>query len=869
MSPVDPVCGMSVLQPDEASNASGLRASAHAAHAGRDYYFCCEGCRDQFLADPERFLAADRSATIACPSQETDPVCGMSVAPESAAATHEHAGKQYFFCSVSCHDRFRDRPDEFLTGAVARPRAGELPLGTSWVCPMCPEVSSSEPAACPSCGMALEPDRVTRAAERVEYTCPMHPEVIQDSPGTCPKCGMALEPRTVTAEEPASPELVDFTRRLRICLVPTILVFFSAMSSMWPSLAVSRWLGHAGQRWLELVLAMPVVVYGGWPFFQRAIASVRHRSPNMFTLIGLGTAAAATYSVFATLAPGWLPASTHGAVGEVPVYFEAAAVIITLVLLGQVLELRARSQTGRALRELLELAPKIAHRVNQDGEDEDIAWNHVQVGDRLRVRPGEKVPVDGVVVEGIATLDESMITGEPMPRTARKGDTVSGGTVNGAGAFTMQAQRVGSDTLLAQIVEAVSRAQRSRAPIQRLADSVARVFVPAVIVCAIVTAIVWAVFGPEPKLAYALLASVSVLIIACPCALGLATPMSVMVATGTGAKRGILVRDAGALEAFQKADVLLIDKTGTLTEGRPVVVEVVTTSGDAAEMLLGAASLERSSEHPLARAVVNHAEEQGITLQEPQDVEPRPGAGIRGRVEDRLVLIGSRALLESEGVTSLDEADAVQEARRAGDVVVLVAIDGRFAGWIRFADRIRETTPAAIEAWRRRGVELWMVTGDHPDTAKAVARELGIEEVRAQCSPVEKAALVEELQRQGRTVAFAGDGINDAPALSQAQIGIAVGGTEIAAESAGLVVLRADLNALTDARRLSEATLRNVRQNLFFAFGYNVLGIPIAAGALYPLFGTLLSPMIASAAMSLSSVSVIGNALRLRRALDD
>ncbi|MEQ8764305.1 MAG: heavy metal translocating P-type ATPase [Planctomycetota bacterium] len=864
----DPVCGMEVLPPGSEPGPGQLVATAEATHAGQTYYFCCEGCRDRFVADPAKALGGSGAPCPDEASSEIDPVCGMSVDPKTAAARHDHGGRTWYFCREECRDRFVSDPDRYLG---ERPDASEAPPGTKWICPMCPEVSSDEPSACPSCGMALEPDRFEMPEERTEYVCPMHPEVVRPGPGSCPKCGMALEPRTVTAEEKPSPELVDFTRRLTICLPFTIPVFLSAMSSMWPAIATSRWLGHAGQRWLELGLSTPVVLYGGWPFFQRAIASVRRWSPNMFTLIGLGTFAAYAFSLVATLAPGVLPDSARGHGGEVAVYFEAAAVIITLVLVGQVLELRARSQTSRALRELLELTPKIAHRMKEDGNEEDVTWSAIRKGDRLRVRPGEKVPVDGRVLEGRASLDESMITGEPMPRSVESGDTVTGGTLNGSGAFTMQAERVGSQTLLSQIVAAVAQAQRTRAPIQSLADRVARYFVPAVVLCAVVTAIVWALLGPPPAIAHALLAAVSVLIIACPCALGLATPMSIMVATGTGAHHGVLVKNAEALEGLAGVDVLVFDKTGTLTEGKPKVVEIsVVAKGQKDELLRRLASLERSSEHPLAVALVQAARERGLDLEEPKDVEPVPGAGIQGEVSKRRILAGTRELLRERGVKEVPDAEVMDAARSAGDVAILVAVDGQYAGWVRFADRIRPSTPDAIRAWRERDVELWMATGDHDATARAVASELGIEHVESQCSPLDKAKLIERLQGEGRRVAFAGDGINDAPALAKAQVGIAIGsGTEIAAESAGLVVLRSDLGALVDARRLSEATLKNIRQNLAFAFGYNALGIPIAAGALYPVFGWLLSPMIASVAMSLSSVSVILNALRLRFALGD
>jgi Cu+-exporting ATPase len=752
----------------------------------------------------------------------------MTVNPTEAAGTHRHAGRTYFFCSRDCLDRFRADPDAYLTGRPAAPASPE---------------------------------------SRTEWICPMHPQIVRSEPGVCPICGMALEPRTVTAHEAANPELADMTRRFWIGLTLTVPLLALAMSDLLPGQPVQRAMSPPLLAWIQLVLATPVVLWAGWPFFTRAYASVVNRSPNMFTLIAIGTGMAYAYSVIATLAPGLFPESfrTHG--GQVGLYFEVAAVITVLVLLGQVLELRARSQTSTAIRQLLALAPKTARRLADDGREEDVPLELVRPGDRLRVRPGEKVPVDGVVIEGTSAVDESMVTGEPIPVEKGLGSLMIGGTVNGRGGFVMRAERVGSDTLLAQIVRLVSEAQRSRAPIQRLADQVSAYFVPAVVVVAILTFAGWALFGPEPRLAYALVNAVAVLIIACPCALGLATPMSIMVGTGRGATAGILVRNAEVLEVFEKVDTLVVDKTGTLTEGKPRLVSVFARPGlDEAALLRLAAGLERASEHPLAAAIVAGAGERGIEPGPTRDFQSMTGKGVTGVVDGRMVALGNAALLAELGIDPGDLSERAEAGRREGQTVMLVAIDGLAAGLLGVADPIKPSTPEALQQLRDEGIRIVMVTGDSRTTAEAVARKLGIEHVEAEVLPERKVEVVRDLQARSRVVAMAGDGINDAPALAQAHVGIAMGtGTDVAMESAGVTLVKGDLRGIVRARRLSRATMRNIRENLFFAFVYNALGVPIAAGVLYPVTGMLLSPIFASAAMTFSSVSVIGNALRLRR----
>jgi P-type Cu+ transporter len=744
------------------------------------------------------------------------------------------------------------------------------PTGTVYTCPMHPDIRRPAPGTCPKCGMALEP--VTPPAPtptRVEYTCPMHPQIVRDAPGTCPICGMALEPRTVStgADDEDNAELRDMTRRFWISLALSLPLLAFAMSDMLPANPLRHLASPRALAWFQLALATPVVLWGGWPFFERAWASVVNRSLNMFTLIALGTGAAWSYSVVATIAPGLFPDSfrVHG--GEVGLYFEAAAIITVLVLLGQVLELRARSQTSSAIKALLRLAPPTARRLHADGSEEDVPLEAVQPGDRLRVRPGERIPVDGVVLEGTSAVDESMVTGESIPVEKTPGSRVTGGTVNGTGGFVMRAERVGAETLLAQIVRMVGEAQRSRAPIQRLADQVSAWFVPAVVVVAVISFIAWALTGPEPRLAYALVNAVAVLIIACPCALGLATPMSIMVGTGRGALAGVLVKNAEALELLEKLDVLVVDKTGTLTEGRPRLVSVVAAAGIAeTELLRLAASLERGSEHPLAAAVVAGAEERGVVPTAIEEFRSVTGKGVLGRVAGRPVALGNARLMSDLSVDVAALAATAESLRGDGQTVMFVAVDGRAAGLVGVADPIKPTTPEALELLRQAGLRIVMLTGDSRRTAEAVARRLRITDVEAEVLPEHKSAVVERLRGEGRRVAMAGDGVNDAPALARADVGIAMGtGTDVAMESAAVTLVKGDLRGIVRARRLSQATMRNIRQNLFFAFVYNALGVPLAAGVLYPVLGLLLSPIVASAAMTFSSVSVIANALRLRR----
>jgi len=795
-----------------------------------------------------------------------DPVCGMTVDPARAAGSHQHAGQTYFFCGQHCLEKFRAEPEKYLV-ADQQPLAAEHPAVAEYVCPMDPEVLEERPGACPKCGMALEPRQVAAPATRTEYTCPMHPEVAQAEPGTCPICGMALEPRTVTLEEEENPELVDMTRRFWVGVALTVPILLLAMSDMIPGLHIQQLLSQRSLNWIQFLLSTPVVLWGGWPFFQRGWASVVNHSLNMFTLIALGTGTAYSYSLVATFLPGVFPQSfrLHG--GEPAVYFEAAAAITTLVLLGQVLELRARSRTSSAIKSLLNLAPKTARRLRPDGGEDDISLDQVQVGDRLRVRPGEKVPVDGEVLEGSSSIDESMVTGEPVPVEKSKGSRVTGGTVNGSGSFVLRAQRVGSDTLLARIVQMVSEAQRSRAPIQRLADVVASYFVPVVVLIAVAAFVVWALVGPEPRMVYALVNAVAVLIIACPCALGLATPMSIMVGTGRGATAGVLIKNAEALEVLEKIDTVVADKTGTLTEGKPRLTSVIAAGGQEGDELLRlAASLERGSEHPLAAAIVGGAEEKSLRFAEATDFRSLTGKGVVGVVDARRVALGNRSLFDELGVDLGALPEKAEGLRRDGQTVVFVAVDGRPAGLLGVADPIKASTREAIEMLHSEGVRLVMLTGDSRTTAEAVARKLGIDEVVAEVLPEQKSEVVKRLQSEGRRTAMAGDGINDAPALAQAEVGIAMGtGTDVAMESAGITLVKGDLRGIAKARRLSRATMRNIRQNLFFAFIYNALGVPIAAGVLYPVFGLLLSPIFASAAMTFSSVSVISNALRLRK----
>jgi len=807
----------------------------------------------------------------------TDPVCGMTVEPERAARTAAHGGKTYYFCSAHCKSAFERDPGKYATPGgtadterAAGLKAGAPPTASSSVvmhtCPMHPEVRQSGPGVCPKCGMAFEPETAAAAPSRTEYVCPMHPEIVRNEPGYCPLCGMALEPR-VTGGEEENAELLDMTRRFWVSVALAVPVFAMAMGSEFAPAFVARIISGRPLQWIELALATPVVLWGGWPFFARAWQSLINRSLNMFTLIALGVGIAWIYSMVATLAPTIFPPSLRMADGTVAVYFEAAAVITALVLLGQVLELRARSHTSAAIKMLLNLAPKTARIVRAEGREEDIPLEQVQPGDTLRVRPGEKVPVDGVVVEGSSAVDESMVTGESLPAEKHQGDRVIGATVNGTGGLLMQAERVGSDTLLAQIVHMVSEAQRSRAPIQRLADTVSGYFVPAVVAIAVATFSVWGLWGPEPRFAHAMINAVAVLIIACPCALGLATPMSIMVGTGRGAMLGVLIKNAEALEIMEKVDTLVCDKTGTLTLGKPRLTGVIAANGFREDDILQlGASLERASEHPLAAAIIGGAEERKLAPLPVADFQSVTGKGVRGEVNGKAVAIGNRKMLETLNVDpgALNEHATVLRAE--GQTVMFVTIDSKPAGLIGVADPIKNSTAEAIRALHEEGLRIVMLTGDNKITAEAVARKLGIDRVTAEVQPEQKAEIIKQLQAEGRVVAMAGDGINDAPALAQAQVGIAMGtGTDIAMESAGVTLLKGDLRGIVRARRLSRATMRNIRQNLFFAFIYNALGVPIAAGVLYPVFGLLLSPIIAAAAMSFSSVSVVTNALRLNR----
>ena len=737
----------------------------------------------------------------------------------------------------------------------------------AYTCPMHPEVRSDRPGSCPKCGMALEPV-LPGAAAKTEWVCPMHPEVVRDAPGSCPVCGMALEPRAGAATEEENHELGDMKRRLWFAAAVTVPLVLLAMGDLLPGHPISHLLSLRVRTMLELILATPVCTWAASPFFVRAIQSVRLKSLNMFTLIGLGVFVAYVYSFTAALVPGIFPAAFRGEGGQVAVYFEAAAVIVTLILLGQVLELRARSATSTAIKKLLGLAPKTARRIRQDDVEEDVPLDVVAVGDRLRVRPGEKVPVDGLVLEGASSIDESMVTGESIPVEKHAGDRVVGATVNGTGSLQVRAEKVGAETLLARIVAMVAQAQRSRAPIQKLADVVAGYFVPIVIGIAVTTFIVWSLVGPDPRMAHALINAVAVLIIACPCALGLATPMSIMVATGKGATLGVLFRNAEAIEIMRKVDTLVVDKTGTLTEGKPKLVSVLPASGFKEEALLRlAATLERGSEHPLAAAIVKGSEDRGVQLGDVSAFESITGKGVRGSVDGRAVSLGNPALMTQLGIELGELAQQAETLRTEGQTVMFVAVDGKSAGLIGVADPIKDSTPEAIRALHREGIRVVMLTGDSRTTAQAVAGKLEIDDVIAEVLPDQKVDVVKRLLSEGRFVAMAGDGINDAPALAQAQVGIAMGtGTDVAMESAGVTLVKGDLRGIVRARHLSRQTMRNIRQNLFFAFLYNTVGIPIAAGVLYPFFGLLLSPVIAAAAMSFSSVSVIGNALRLRRA---
>jgi len=766
-----------------------------------------------------------------------DPVCGMKTEDENAFMKYEHGGQPYYFCSENCRDKFKSDPEKYIHAAQKHY-----------------EHSQAQEAVSPP------------PTEGAQYTCPMHPEVRQNEPGSCPKCGMALEP-VVPVEEEDRGEYLYMMRRFWIGAILTLPLVIIAMRELIPGNPLEHLASAKLYGWIELILATPVVLWAGWPFFVRGWQSIINKSLNMFTLIGLGVAVSYVYSLVASLFPQIFPATLQNADGTVGVYFEAAAVIVVLILLGQVLELKARSQTGAAIKALLGLAPKTARRVNKDGTEEDIPLEHVQVGDHLRVRPGEKIPVDGTVVEGSSNVDESMITGEPLPVAKSSGEKVVGATVNGTGSFIMEAERVGADTLLSQIVHMVAEAQRSRAPIQNLADVVAGYFVPTVIAISIIAFIMWAWLGPDPRLAHALIAAVSVLIIACPCALGLATPMSIMVATGKGATIGVLFKNAEAIETLRKVNTLVVDKTGTLTEGRPKLTEVVTADGwDRKELLALVASLEKGSEHPLAEAIVEGALERGVETVDTEDFASYTGKGVSGKVKGRRVALGNLKLMEDFSANLPDEITKKADSLRSeGRTVMYGAVDGKLAGFVAVSDPIKATTPDAIKQLHKEKIQIVMLTGDNETTARSVAKRLNIDDVVAEVLPEEKAAAVTRFQKEGRVVAMAGDGINDAPALAKAQVGIAMGtGTDVAMESAGVTLVKGDLRGILSAHLLSKATMRNIKQNLFFAFVYNSLGVPIAAGILYPFFGLLLTPVIAAAAMSFSSVSVIGNSLRLR-----
>ncbi len=859
----DPVCGMDVAENSE----------FWADYAGTHYSFCSTHCLHSFEAEPTRYVHTESL---------TDPVCGMAVS-ESAEHHRAHDGRTVYFCSATCLEKFIKSPSQYLPKSKQTTKShhdcgGNAPAHHAevvsspavnstaiYTCPMHPEIEQQSPGSCPKCGMALEPKDIAAAATKTEYTCPMHPEIVQDHPGSCPKCGMALEPRTVAAEDDTS-ELDDMTRRFWISSLLAIPVFLSAMAAeLWPDV-VNNLISPVIRQWGELLLSAPVVWWGGWIFFQRGWQSIVTRNLNMFTLIAIGVGIAWIYSFIGVLLPGIFPPIVLTKAGVVPVYFEAAAVITALVLLGQVMELRARSQTNAAIKLLLGLSPKTARIVHADGTEEDIPLERVQPGDQLRVRPGEKVPADGTVITGESNVDESMVTGEPVSVVKTAGERLIGATVNGTGGLLMRAEKVGADTLLAQIVKMVADAQRSRAPIQQLADVVAGYFVPTVIVVAIITFIVWSLFGPSPAIAYAVINAVAVLIIACPCALGLATPMSIMVGTGKGAMMGVLIKNAEALEIMQRVDTLVVDKTGTLTEGKPKLVSVVTNNSfQENDILRLAASLERASEHPLAEAIVHGAEAREVALAPVDNFQSVTGKGVTGRVDDHDVVLGNLKLLEGLGIDAGNLPQQADSQRAEGQTVMLLAIDGKAAGLIGVADPIKENTVEAIRNLHEEGIRIVMLTGDSRKTADAVAAKLDVDQVHAEVLPEQKADVVKQLQAEGRVVAMAGDGINDAPALAQAHVGVAMGtGTDVAMESAGITLVKGDLRGIVRARRLSHATMRNIRQNLFFAFVYNVVGVPVAAGVLYPVFGILLSPIIAAAAMSFSSVSVITNALRLR-----
>ena len=859
----DPVCGMTV----EPANTAGT-----SIFQSKTYSFCSAGCKRKFDAAPDQFMRADgccapTTTTPDAPQTATDPVCGMKVNLQKTAATIEHGGMKFYFCSSGCASKFRASPEAYLSSKpVSISPATTADVKAEYICPMHPEVHNDGPGDCPKCGMALEPKTIAAPATRTQYTCPMHPQIVRDEPGNCPICGMALEPMTITANEP-NPELDSMTRRFWISAALTLPLLAIMVSDFLPGHPLQHLLRGRLLGWFEFAVATPVVLWGGWPFFQRGWASIVSRNLNMFTLISIGAGSAYLYSVVAVFFPQLFPTSFRDMSGQLGLYFEAAAVITVLVLLGQVLELKARSQTSSAIKALLGLASKTARRITANGEEQDVDLNQIQVGDSLRVRPGEKVPTDGVLTEGTSSVDESMVSGEPIPVEKTKDAKVIGGTINGTGSFVMKTERVGADTLLAQIVKMVSEAQRTRAPIQRLADTVASYFVPAVLVSAVITFIVWAIYGPQPHYAHALVNAVAVLIIACPCALGLATPMAIMVGTGRGAGEGILIRNAEALEILEKVNTLVVDKTGTLTLGKPQLTALVPAEGfDESSLLQTAASLEKASEHALAAAILAAAQQRNIELVPVDAFQSVTGKGVTGTSQGKKVAIGNAALMNDLGASPEELRQKAEGLQGEGQTVMYVASEGRFAGFIAVSDPIKESTAEAIEQLKKEGIKVVMVTGDNHTTAAAVAKKFGID-FEADVLPEKKADVVKKLQATGAIVAMAGDGVNDAPALAQAHVGIAMGtGTDVAMETGGITLIKGDLRGIVKARRLSQRTMSNIRQNLFFAFFYNALGVPLAAGVLYPFFGLLLSPMIAAAAMSFSSVSVIGNALRLRTA---
>ena len=867
MQVVDPVCKMTIEDKD---------AVATSSYEGATYYFCTEQCKEDFDKDPEAFLSRGEGPEQGTEAQTEikDPVCGMTVDPRTSELKYEYNGKKYYFCSEHCLEKFRREPEKYLkqkgyADKVSEPipqKGISLASCAGYTCPMHPEVRQENFGSCPQCGMALEPATPLLSA-KTEWICPMHPEVVKGSAGSCPICGMALEPRSALPVEEENPELIDMTRRFKLGVILTVPVVFIAMHHMIPGFSLEKYISMGILRIMEFVLATPVVLWCGWPFFVRGWQSIINRSPNMFTLIGLGVSVAYVYSVIATFFPGIFPESFRGGGGRVGVYFEAAAVIVTLVLFGQVLELKARGQTGAAIRALLGLAPKTTRRLREDGSEEDVPLDSVKPGDMLRVRPGEKVPVDGTVTDGSSAVDESMVTGEPIPVQKQAGDRIIGATVNGTGTLVMKAERVGTETLLSQIVQMVAQAQRSRAPIQKLVDIVAVYFVQIVVSAAVITFIVWVWLGPEPRFAYALINAVAVLIIACPCALGLATPMSIMVATGKGATVGVLFKNAEAIEVMKKINTLVVDKTGTLTVGKPKVVEIFPVNDwDEKAVLYYAASVEKGSEHPLAAAIVAEAEARKISLTNTESFQSVTGKGVTGQINGHSVALGNLKLVEDIRIDPGDLSEKAEKMRSEGQTVMFLVVDGRIAGLLGVADPIKQTTPEAINQLHRENIRIVMLTGDSRTTAEAVAKKLKIDDVVAEVLPDQKAEEVKRLQGEGRIVAMAGDGINDAPALAQAHVGIAMGtGTDVAMESAGVTLVKGDLRGIVRARILSRLTMRNIKQNLFWAFFYNSVGVPIAAGILYPFFGILLSPMIAAAAMSFSSVSVVGNALRLRR----